>query len=69
MSPRTLPLTTMVLALIAALLAFGAVVVRYLKTGEFDLGTAAGGLFMVALALTMLGRLRKAPLGPGGPPP
>ena len=37
-----------ILSLIAALLAWGGVAVRYFRTGSFDLGIVAAGLFLAA---------------------
>lgn len=60
MNPHTISRLTMVLALIAAVLAFAAAYVRYSKTGEVAVTPIAGGLFMLALGLGAYTRLKKA---------
>ena len=50
-----------ILALIAALLAWTAALVRYVRGGEIDWAPLAAGFFMLALALSLRARARAKP--------
>jgi len=61
MQGRSAPRLTMILALVAALLAFPAAGVGYANRREFDPRPVGGGLFMLALAVGAWTRLRRSP--------
>ena len=48
------------LAFVAGMLSLVAAAVGYYQTGEVRITPLAGGLFMIALGLTGLGRIRKS---------
>ena len=53
--------TAVVLAFVAASLSFGSVAARFLRDGEIALMPLAGGLFMLALGVSGVMRLRNPP--------
>jgi hypothetical protein len=60
MSSRNLSRLTLILALIAAVLAFAAAYLRYSKTGEVAISPIGGGAFMLMLAAGAYAELRRS---------